>query len=344
MGAFTLEFPNKKPGDRVKLTVSMPGMTVVNWVQLDVVLPADAGGNVLTLLLAREADREEMAAEFFRLRSTRAIEQQFQQRLREAGQDKARLLRELGQAKALASQTAQELAKVQPGQSSPLYEEAMRLVAEGRGDEALRTLDEAKLRARAQEGKERKEAAEKQLRETARDWALRGSLLATKFRFAEAEAAYRSAIETAPDDFERRFEFAFFLQRLNRHQAAREQYERCLSLARSQSDSGRIALTLNNLGLLHRDQNRMEEARKTLEEALAISRKLAASNPDTYLPYVARVLWGIGLMHSATHNRKQARATFTEALDIYSKFAARDPAQYGPFLRAVKEELAKVAQ
>src|SRR4051812_2108748 len=30
--AFTLEFPNKRPGERVKLTVSMPGMTVVNWV------------------------------------------------------------------------------------------------------------------------------------------------------------------------------------------------------------------------------------------------------------------------------------------------------------------------
>src|SRR4051794_33239505 len=257
LGAFTLEFPNKKPGDRVKLTVSMPGMTVVNWVQLDVVLPADAGGtNVLTLLLAREADREEMAAEFFRLRSTRAIERQYQERLQEAGQDRARLLRELEQAKALAGQTAQELAKVQPGQSSPLYEEAMRLVAEGKGDEALKTLDEAKLRARAQEAKERKEAAEKQLRETARDWALRGSLLATKFRFVEAEAAYRSAIETAPDDFERRFEFANFLQKLNRHQAARAQYDRCLSLARSQSDSGRIATTVNNLGVLHRDQNR----------------------------------------------------------------------------------------
>ena len=208
-------------------------MTVVNWVQLDVVLPADAGGmNVLTLLLAREADREEMAAEFFRLRSTPAIERQYQERLQEAGQDKARLLRELEQAKALASQTAQDLAKVRPGQSSPLYEEAMRLVAEGKVDEALSTLDEAKLRARSQEAK-------KQLRETARDWALRGSLLATKFRFAEAEAAYRSAVETAPDDFERRFEFGLFLQSLNRHQAAREQYERCLALAgRSRTATG----------------------------------------------------------------------------------------------------------
>jgi tetratricopeptide (TPR) repeat protein len=88
----------------------------------------------------------------------------------------------------------------------------------------------------------------------------------------------------------------------------------------------------------------MEEARKAYEEALVIRRKLAASNPDTYLPDVARVLRGIGRMHLATHNREQAGAALTEALDIFSKFAERDPAQYGRFVRLVKEDLATVAQ
>ena len=89
-------------------------------------------------------------------------------------------------------------------------------------------------------------------------------------------------------------------------------------------------------------QNRMEEARKAYEESLAIFRKLAASNPDTYLPYVARVLVGIGGMHLAAHNREEAGAALTEALEIYSKFAERDPAQYGPLLKAVTEDLARV--
>jgi tetratricopeptide (TPR) repeat protein len=111
-----------------------------------------------------------------------------------------------------------------------------------------------------------------------------------------------------------------------------------------QSDGERIALTLNNLGVLHSDQNRMEEARKAYDEALVTYRKLAASNPDTYLPYVARVLWGIGRMSLATHKREEAEAALTEALNIYTNFAERDPAQYGPYLRAVKADLAKVAQ
>jgi tetratricopeptide (TPR) repeat protein len=88
----------------------------------------------------------------------------------------------------------------------------------------------------------------------------------------------------------------------------------------------------------------MEEARSAFEEALGSYRELAASNPDTFLPHLARVLGGIGRMYLATQNREQARAALIEALDIFSKFAERDPAQYGRFVRLVKEDLAKVAQ
>jgi hypothetical protein len=94
---------------------------------------------------------------------------------------------------------------------------------------------------------------------------------------------------------------------------------------------------------LDRTQNRME-ARKAFEEGLGIYRKLAASNPDAYLPGVARVQLGIGRLQLATHNTNEARAALSEALAIYSKFAQRDPAQYDPLLAAVKADLAKVSQ
>jgi hypothetical protein len=58
------------------------------------------------------------------------------------------------------------------------------------------------------------------------------------------------------------------------------------------------AWSLNDLGMLHRAQNRIEEARSLCEEALATHRKLAASNPDTYLPYVASMLNNLGILHS----------------------------------------------
>ena len=211
LGAFTLEFPNKKPGDRVKLTVSAAGMTVVNWVQLEVVLPADAGGmNVLTLLLAREADREEMAAEFFRLRSSARSSSSTSSGSRRRGRTKGEAVARVGAGQGTGEPDSAGVGEGTTGTVIALVRRGDAAGREGKVDEALKTLDEAKLRARAQEAKETKEAADKQLRETARDWALRGSLLATQFRFAEAEGAYRSAIETAPDDFDRRFEFAVF--------------------------------------------------------------------------------------------------------------------------------------
>ena len=97
-------------------------------------------------------------------------------------------------------------------------------------------------------------------------------------------------------------------------------------------------------GVLVAVPNLPPEVRNQAARVDGTYRKLAASNSDTYLPEVARVLWGMGRMLVATHDLQQARSAFTEALDIYSKFAERDPAQYGPFLRAVKEDLAKVPQ
>jgi hypothetical protein len=157
LGAFTLEFPNKRPGDRVKLTVSLPGMTVVNWVQLDVVLPADPGGmNVLTLLLAREADREEMAAEFFRLRSASGIERQYQQRLRRRGRTRRGCCR---------SWSRPRHWRVRRRRSWRCNPDVIALVrrgdavgCRGRVDEALQTLDEAAA-GQGAGGKKRKEAA-----------------------------------------------------------------------------------------------------------------------------------------------------------------------------------------
>jgi tetratricopeptide (TPR) repeat protein len=50
-----------------------------------------------------------------------------------------------------------------------------------------------------------------------------------------------------------------------------------------------VARTLNNLGVLYRDENRMEEARKAYEEALQIYQAFAQIDPSRYQPDVLRV-------------------------------------------------------
>lgn len=50
-----------------------------------------------------------------------------------------------------------------------------------------------------------------------------------------------------------------------------------------------VATTLNNLGVLHRDQNRMDEARKAYEEALTIYEKFAGENSERFKGDVTRI-------------------------------------------------------
>ena len=319
LGGFTLVFPEKKPGERVKVTVSMAGMVVVNWVQFDALLPADAGANVLTLVLAREAEREEMARRYFRLRSLEVIEANYKRLLGEAGQDRARLARELEQAKAAAGRAAEDLAKVRPGEASALYEQAMRLYLSGKVKEAIAALDDAKLREMSQ-------AAEARVAELTRSWRLRGQLLTTQFRFAEAEGAYAAAVALSPGDYGACWDHAYFLANLNRHAAATATYTRCLSLARASGDPARIARTLNGLGVLHSEQNRVEDAQRAYDEALAIRRQLANANPDAYRPSVADTLTNLGNLYNVQNRMEEARQAYEAALSIRRQYARVNPA------------------
>jgi hypothetical protein len=56
----------------------------------------------------------------------------------------------------------------------------------------------------------------------------------------------------------------------------------------------KVALTLNNLGILDSIENRMAEARNEYEEALKTYREFARKNPESYLPDVALTLTNLG--------------------------------------------------
>jgi len=77
-----------------------------------------------------------------------------------------------------------------------------------------------------------------------------------------------------------------------------------------------IYLTLNNLGMLHSQQQRMEEARKERKEALKINRELDQKNTQTCLPNVAMMLNNPGMLHSPQQRMEEARKERKEALKI----------------------------
>jgi hypothetical protein len=64
--------------------------------------------------------------------------------------------------------------------------------------------------------------------------------------------------------------------------------------ARHRSCGPDVAKTLNDLGAIDGNQNRLDDARHHYEEALKIRKTLAQENPDAYLPDVAETLNKLG--------------------------------------------------
>ena len=81
-GGFTLDYPNRAPGEKVRLGVIKEGYVVVNWVQLELDLPKDPNAYPLEIIICKEADREEMARRFYQLKGVEAIEATYQQKLK----------------------------------------------------------------------------------------------------------------------------------------------------------------------------------------------------------------------------------------------------------------------
>src|SRR6516164_6504593 len=201
-GGFTLDYPRRAPGEKVRLGVIKEGYVVVNWVQLDLALPKDPDANPLLIIICKEADREEMARRFYQLKGVEAIEATYQQKLKALEDENksdattiAKLQVERDQAKAGAEKAAAELAKNQPGQGSEMYQEAQRLFLDGKIEAAIALLDDDKLRQAAEQAQKAAEQAQKALIDAIRGWRLKANLFTLKFRFEEAEKAYETALQ-----------------------------------------------------------------------------------------------------------------------------------------------------
>ncbi len=98
-------------------------------------------------------------------------------------------------------------------------------------------------------------------------------------------------------------------------------------------------MTLNNLGTLYSDTTRLTEAEKVYAEALGIYRKLAATNPDAYLPDVAMTLNNLGVLYKNTTRLTEAEKVYADALGIYRKLAATNPDAYLPYVAITHNNL-----
>jgi tetratricopeptide (TPR) repeat protein len=122
----------------------------------------------------------------------------------------------------------------------------------------------------------------------AQDYFDRASILQLQFRIAEAMADYGKAFQYRPDNPRYAGGYGYFAYQERDYTKAENGWTAVLQLYRELAarDPGayrpNVALTLNNLGLLHRDTGRLAEAEKDYTEALATYRELTLNNPNIY--------------------------------------------------------------
>jgi hypothetical protein len=140
-GKFSFTFPDRNPGDTVGLIVRKEGYVVVNDIQLEWPLPSHPDERPLIFLLCKDGEREEWARRFYRLKIVAAVDESYRKKLEAAKVTNPAALAELqqqrDQAKEVAEQLVEGLAKQKPDVSTELYRTATRLILNGNVDQAL---------------------------------------------------------------------------------------------------------------------------------------------------------------------------------------------------------------
>lgn len=329
-GQFSLEFPGRRPGDKVFLIVTLRGYVVVNDLQLELNLPSDASGNLLTLLLCAQDRREEMARRFYRLKLAEAIEKGYKKgRLEDLEKrvDKNNATdakRDLTGVISPIGKMSEEFAQQQGEDAAVLSHEALRVFGEGKIESALQILNESDLNQQANTARSQQPHSDKVVRQAAQSYLLKARLLTTQFRFTEATSAYEAAVQIAPDDFGLNYAFATFNTDLNRFGQTSDLLEHCLKLARTNGDIWQTAIVLNDLGNLQSNIGRLREASADYDAALKIFRELAENDPETNMLYVAGTLSNIGLLYSQHSEWDEADIRIREALQILRKLSPQN--------------------
>jgi tetratricopeptide (TPR) repeat protein len=350
-GTFTLQFPRNQPGETVRLVVQKKGFEVVNDIQLQLPLPKNPESELLTILLCKEGDREEMARRFFRLKSFAAIELSYKNKIQElvaknqATKDAlAGLAKERDIAKAAAEKTAEELARLTPELTSDLYQQAMSLFLSGQVDEALKLLDDKELQHSMEAVQKRKADIDKEVAKVVKVYLLRAQLLTTLLRFDEAAKAYQTAVEVAPDSYEAQFSLAYFSSELNRFPKALDAYGRALELSRRKEDKAETGKILSNMGFLYFGQNKLAEARRCFKDALEAFGGLAQQKPTLSRAGTARALFNLGLLDQGENRLDEARKDFEQALEIFRWLEQNYPNTYLPQVAHALDKLGALDQ
>jgi hypothetical protein len=170
----------------------------------------------------------------------------------------------------------------------------------------------------------------------------------------EAVDLYRRLAKTRPDAYlpnlaDSLNNLGFSLSILGRHEEALAASQEAVDLFRRLAETRRAALpdlarSLNNLKVRLSNLGRREEAAVAGQKALAASeevvdlfRRLAKTQPDTFLPDLATSLSALGEAHVSAGDHEVAAPLFEEGLTIIASFVERQPQLFGNLGRSLSQ-------
>jgi tetratricopeptide (TPR) repeat protein len=181
---------------------------------------------------------------------------------------------------------------------------------------------------------------------TARTLIITGRLMNLQDRLAEAEQAYRSAIEIyrglaedKPESYRRSLghtlhRLAYVLLRKHDVEGTMKALEEEIEIFDEESKWSPLvyrkdrARALGSIGYMLYCTKRPAEAEEVLQESLGIFRDLSEDAPRAYSDSVASRLADLGKLYRDTNQHERAEKSFTEALDTYKKLAIDAPEVY----------------
>jgi tetratricopeptide (TPR) repeat protein len=211
------------------------------------------------------------------------------------------------------------------------------------------SLDLAKLKERDSQLDQEKAAVKQSREQIANEFMIKAQLWTTFYTepdwFERTVEFYENALD-ARRNVEIVFEYAVFLNEHNKYNQAQPLYEEAMQIYGAFAKESPkvylpdVAMTLNNLAVLHSHKNEFGQAQVNYIEALQIYRVLAKENPETYLPYLAEPLNNLANLQKVNNEFDKALGNYEEALQIRRTLSKENPGVYLPYVAATLNNLA----
>ena len=141
----------------------------------------------------------------------------------------------------------------------------------------------------------------------------------------------------------------YYLDDQKQYHLAEKYYKNALDKYRKRAEANPypwrkndVAMTLNNLAILHKNLTRYDEAEKEYKEALKIRRVLAKTNPDAYIGKVANILNNLAILHKNLTRYSEAEKEYKEALEIRRELAKNNRDAYIGYVATTLNNLANL--